>query len=38
MYPVPITWTMGGDYLLTVTVVLPDGTTAEQVFEWRVGA
>jgi len=37
VYTVPINWTMSGDYLLTITAVLPDGTTAEQVFAWRVG-
>lgn len=33
LYRVPFTWTMGGDWILTVTATLPDGASAEREFE-----
>lgn len=36
VYRVPFEWTMGGDWIVTVTVTLPDGTRAEQIFEYVV--
>ena len=30
-------WTMGGDWQVTVTVTLPDGTSTEQRFDYTVG-
>jgi hypothetical protein len=35
-YLVPFEWTMGGEWIVTVTVTLPDGTTANQEFEYVV--
>jgi hypothetical protein len=35
-YAVPMNWTMGGDWVLDVTVTLPDGQTAHQQFPVRV--
>ncbi|MFW5691748.1 MAG: FixH family protein [Chloroflexota bacterium] len=33
VYTVPFEWTMGGDWILTVTATLPDGVTAVEEFE-----
>lgn len=35
-YRIPFNWTMGGGWVLTVTVTRPDGTTARQTFEVTV--
>jgi hypothetical protein len=35
---VPFEWTMGGDWIVDITVTLPDGTTAAQRFDYRVGS
>lgn len=35
-YRIPFNWTMGGGWILTVTVTRPDGTTASQTFEVTV--
>jgi hypothetical protein len=32
LYQVPIEWAMGGDWILTVQVTLPDGTVVEKTF------
>ncbi len=32
LYKVPFEWTMGGDWIVTVQVTLPDGTIAEESF------
>lgn len=32
LYQVPVEWSMGGDWILTVQVTLPDGTTVEKTF------
>ncbi len=31
-YKVPFEWTMGGDWIVTIQVTLPDGTVAEESF------
>ena len=36
VYDVPFEWTMGGDWIVTVKVTMPDGTTAEQRFDLSV--
>lgn len=35
-YQVPFQWTMGGDWILTVTATLADGSTAEEQFDMQV--
>ncbi|MCU0498191.1 MAG: FixH family protein [Anaerolineae bacterium] len=35
-YRVPFEWTMGGDWIVTITVILPDDTRTEQSFEFVV--
>ena len=35
-YTVPFEWTMGGDWIVTVTATLPDGSTAEEQFDLQV--
>lgn len=32
LYQIPIEWSMGGDWIITVQVTLPDGTVAEKTF------
>jgi hypothetical protein len=36
IYRVPFEWTMGGDWIVTVTVGLPDGQTTEETFNFTV--
>ena len=36
-YRVTFNWNMGGDWIITVTTVLPDGTTTELLFNVSVG-
>lgn len=36
LYRVPFTWTMAGDWFVTITVTLPDGTTAVERFDLTV--
>lgn len=36
VYRVPIEWTMGGDWIVIVTVTLPDASIAEQEFNYVV--
>jgi hypothetical protein len=38
VYRLPFEWTMGGDWIVTVTAELPDGTIAEETFELSVGS
>ena len=38
IYTVPFTWTMAGDWIVTVRATLPDGTWAEQQFDLSVTA
>lgn len=35
---IPFEWTMGGDWIVEITVTLPDGTTAQQQFAYTVGS
>ncbi len=35
-YNVPIEWTMGGDWVMSVTVTMPDGAVARKQFDMRV--
>ncbi|MDX1412737.1 MAG: FixH family protein [Candidatus Promineifilaceae bacterium] len=35
-YNVPIEWTMGGDWIISVRATLPDGSTTEERFDLRV--
>lgn len=35
-YRIPFEWTMGGDWILTVTATLPNGETVEDTFEVTV--
>lgn len=35
-YHVPFEWTMGGDWVVTVTAILPDGTQISEQFDVRV--
>ncbi len=35
-YQVPFQWTMGGNWIITVTATLPDGSTAEEQFDLQV--
>lgn len=35
---IPFEWTMGGDWIVDITATLPDGTTAAQRFDYRVGS
>jgi hypothetical protein len=37
IYNLPFNWTMGGDWFLTVTATLEDGTTATRRFDFSVG-
>ncbi len=37
-YRVPLQWSMAGDWNITVTVTLPDGSQSEQVFSQQVAA
>ncbi|NDJ59868.1 MAG: FixH family protein [Chloroflexi bacterium] len=37
-YTVPFQWTMGGDWIVTVTATLADGTIVEQQFPFSVTA
>jgi hypothetical protein len=37
-YVVPFEWTMGGDWIVTVTVTLPGGETATEEFTLTVGS
>lgn len=36
MYVIPFEWTMSGDWIVTVTVTLADGTTAEKRFNLSI--
>lgn len=38
LYRIPFNWSMGGDWILTVTATRPDGTTGSQRFDVSVGA
>lgn len=38
VYEVPFTWTMAGDWIVTVEATLPDGAVAQQRFEMAVAA
>ncbi|NWF67974.1 MAG: FixH family protein [Chloroflexi bacterium] len=38
VYRIPFEWTMGGDWILTVTVTLPDGTSVVQAFNATIGS
>jgi len=38
LYRVPFTWTMAGDWFVTITATLPDGTTASKRFDLTVGS
>lgn len=35
-YRVPLQWSMGGSWTVTVTVVLPNGATAEDTFDFEI--
>lgn len=35
---IPFEWTMGGDWIVDITVTLSDGTTAAQQFDYSVGS
>lgn len=35
-YKIPIEWTMGGDWIVTVMATLPDGRSAEKRFDLQV--
>lgn len=35
-YRIPFEWTMGGDWILTITATLPSGETVEDTFEVTV--
>jgi hypothetical protein len=35
-YMLPFTWNMGGDWVLTVKVILPDGTTDTRTFNYTI--
>jgi len=37
-YRIPIEWTMGGDWQVTVSVVLPDGQRIERTFDLSVSS
>lgn len=37
-YRIPIEWTMGGDWQVTVSAVLPDGQRIERTFDLSVGS
>lgn len=37
VYVVPFEWTMSGDWVITVTATLTDGTRAEQRFDLSIG-
>jgi hypothetical protein len=37
-YRIPFVWTMGGDWLLTLHAVLPDGQEIEQTFDLAVSS
>lgn len=34
----PFSWTMGGDWIVTVTVTLPDGSEVSQTFDFSVSS
>lgn len=36
VYQVPMTWTMGGDWIVTVKATMPDGAVAEKRFNLNV--
>ena len=36
VYRIPFGWTMGGSWTVTVTVVLPDGTTVDDTFDFEI--
>lgn len=36
VYEIPFNWSMGGDWIVTVTVTLADGSTVSRVFELSV--
>lgn len=36
VYRIPFEWTMGGDWIVTLTVTLPDGRQVERSFEMSV--
>ncbi|MBK9125615.1 MAG: FixH family protein [Chloroflexi bacterium] len=36
VYRIPFGWTMGGSWTVTVTVVLTDGTTVEDTFDFEI--
>ena len=36
IYKMPFEWTMGGDWIVTVEVTLPDGRTATQSFNYTI--
>jgi hypothetical protein len=38
LYQLPIEWPMGGDWVLTVQVALPDGTLAEEIFPLTISS
>jgi hypothetical protein len=35
---VPFEWTMGGDWIVTITAALSDGTSASQTFDFSVAS
>lgn len=37
-YSVPMQWSMGGDWILTVKATLPDGTSATKTFNLTLGS
>jgi hypothetical protein len=37
-YEVPFNWTMGGDWILTVTVTLPDGRQVRETFNYTISS
>ena len=36
VYEMPFEWTMGGDWIVTVEVTLPDGRSANQQFDYSI--
>lgn len=38
VYRVPFAWTMGGDWIVTVTATLPDGEVVEKTFDVTVSS
>jgi hypothetical protein len=38
VYRIPFEWTMGGDWIVTITVTLPDGRRVEQRYEMTINS